>query len=370
MEPIDPASAEFQTAATQVLEGLQLQRSLLLATVADVHGALGLLAGIEADRLAQKYGADDERVQLLRDRGEAAAARVDALAVEQEIAAVRTPAPAAKGVLIQGRITDTMRRAAGSVSVQLTDQKGQPLQGVDAVEADDSGYFAIELSPEVVKATGSDTKLVLLLSNVDAQLVPAAFKPISIEQGASEIQDVTLNRTELERLRLRMAAAENTVTVKVPDADDKAAADKAAAEKAAADKAAADKAAADKAAEKAAADKAAADKAAVQKAAEKAAAEKAAAEKTAAEKAAADKAAADKAAAEKAAADKAAAEKAAADKAAAAKAAADKAAADKTATDKAAADKAAAAKAAADKAAADKAAAAKPPTKPGGKGKP
>jgi flagellar biosynthesis GTPase FlhF len=297
MEPTDPASDAFQTAATQVLEGLQLQRSLLLATVADVHGALGLLAGIEADRLAQKYGADDERVQLLRDRGEAAAARVDALVVEQEIAAVRTPAPAAKGVLIHGRITDTMRRAAGSVSVQLTDQKGQPLQGVDAVAADDSGYFAIELSPEVIKATGSDTKLVLLLSNVDAQLVPAAFEPISIAQGADEIQDVTLNRTELERLRLRMAVAENAVTVKVADADATAAADKAVADKAAADKAAADKAAAQKAA-----------------AAEKAAAEKAAAEKAAAEKAAADKAAAEKAAAAKAAAEKAAADKAAADK--------------------------------------------------------
>jgi hypothetical protein len=367
MEPIDPASDAFQTAATQVLEGLQLQRSLLLATVADVHGALGLLAGIEADRLAQKYGADDERVQLLRNRGEAAAARVDALAVEQDIAAVRTPAPAAKGMLIQGRITDTMRRAAGSVSVQLSDQKGQPLQGVGAVEADDSGYFAIELSPEIVKATGTDTKLVLLLSTVDVQLVPAAFKPISIAQGADDIQDVTLNRIELERLQLRMAAAENTVTVKVSDADATAAVDKAAAAKAAADKAAADKAAADKAA----ADKAAADKAAAAKAAaDKAAADKAAADKVAADKAAADKAAADKAAAEKAAADKATADKAAADKAAAAKAVADKAAADKTATDKAAADKAAAAKAAADKAAADKAAATKPPTKPGGKDKP
>jgi hypothetical protein len=363
MEPIDPASDAFQTAATQVLESLQLQRSLLLATVADVHGALGLLAGIEADRLAQKYGADDERVQLLRDRGKAAAARVDALVVEQEIAAVRTPAPAAKGVLIQGRITDTMRRAAGSVSVQLTDQKGQLLQGVDAVAADDTGYFAIELSPEVIKATGSDTKLVLLLSNVDAQLVPAAFKPISIAQGADEIQDVTLNRTELERLRLRMAVAENVVTVKVADADATAAADKAAADKAAADKAAADKAAekadAQKVAEKAAAEKAAAEKAAAEKAAvDKAAAEKAAAEKAAADKAAADKAAADKAAAEKAAAEKAAADKAAAqkaaEKAAAEKAAAEKAAAEKAAVDKAAAEKAAAEKAAADKAAADK----------------
>jgi hypothetical protein len=355
MEPIDPASEEFQNASTQVLEGLQQQRSFLLATVANIHGALGLLAGIEADRLAQKYGDDHERVQLLRDRGAAAAARVDALAVEQEIAAVRTPAPAAKGVLIQGRITDTMRRAAGSVSVQLTDQKGQSLPGVDAVEADDSGYFAIELSPEVVKATGTDTKLVLLLSNVDAQLVPAAFKPISIAQGADEIQDVTLNRAELERLRLRMAGAENTVTVKVPSADDPAAFDKAVADKAAADKAAADEAAADKAA----ADKAAADKAAADRAAAKAAADKAAADKAAADKAAADKAAADKAAAEKASADKAAADKSAADKAAAEKAAAEKAAAEKAAADKAAADKAA------DKPAPDK----PPPKSPGAAGR-
>jgi hypothetical protein len=383
-------SDSFDDNVAAMHEDLQQQRSGVLDTMVDVHVGLGLLAGVEANRLAQKHGADDPRVQLLRDRSEAAAARVNALSVEQEIAAVRTPPPPSTGAVIQGRITDVTQRAAGRVSVQLIDEKGQPAAGVDTVDADDAGYFAFQLKPETVSAIGANTKLTVLVRAGDTQLVPAAAKPVTVAPGATVLQEVALNTAELERLRLRIPVAVSTVTVTSPIADtsaadkaaaDKAAADKAATDKAAADKAAAAKAAADKAAaDKAAADKAAADKAAADKAAAyRAAAAKAAADKAAADKAAADKTVADKAAADKAAADRAAAAKAAADKAAADKAAADKTAADKAAADKAAADRAAAAKAAADKAAADKAAADKsapnkPAAKPrggaGGRGKP
>jgi hypothetical protein len=86
MQDINTGSDDFETASSQLLDALQQQRSSLLASVVDAHIGFGVLAGIEADRLAQKYGDDDDRVAMLRDRGGAVAARVDALAVEQEIA--------------------------------------------------------------------------------------------------------------------------------------------------------------------------------------------------------------------------------------------------------------------------------------------
>ena len=273
-------SDSFDDDVAAMHEDLQQQRSGVLDTMVDIHVGLGLLAGVEADRLAQKHGADDPRVQLLRDRSEAAAARVNALSVEQEIAAVRTPPPPSTGAVIQGRITDVTQRAAGRVSVQLIDEKGQPVAGVQPIDADDSGYFAFQLKPDTVKAIGTSTKLSVLVRAGDTQLVPSAAKPVTIAPGATVLQEVALSTAELERLRLRMSVAVSTVTVK--SAADKAAADKAAADKAAADKAAADRAAADKAAaERAAANKAAADKATAEKArADKAAADKAAADKS------------------------------------------------------------------------------------------
>ena len=290
MQIFNTGSDDFETASTQILEGLQQQRSELLGTTIDIHVGIGLLAGIEAGRLAQKYGDDDARVQLLRDRGEVVAARVEALSVEHEIAVVRTPPPPATRPLLHGRITDVPQAAAGRVTVLLIGEKGQPVAGVDPVETDDTGYFAFELKAETVKAI-SGTKLSVLLRVADVQLAPAAAEPVTVAPGATLVMEVSLSSTELERLRLRIPVAGEMV--KVPADDDKNAADKAAV----------DKSTADEAADKAAGDKTVADKEAVEKAA--------AAETPVAAKAAADEAATDKMTADKTAADKKAASKSA-----------------------------------------------------------
>ena len=213
MQNLKLGSDSFDSDAADMLEGLQQQRSSLLGSLVDLHVGLGLLAGAEADRLAQKNGADDPRVQLLRDRSDAATARVDALSVEQEIAVVRTPAPSATGALIQGRVTDVTQRAAGQVSVQLVDQKGQAVPGVGSVAADDSGYFAIQLTADNVKAIGGN-KVGLLVRSGNDQLVPAAAQPLTVAAGAVLTQGVTLSAAELAQLRLRVPVAVSPVTVR------------------------------------------------------------------------------------------------------------------------------------------------------------
>src|ERR1041385_7644635 len=134
MPTLDTGSDTFGPDVAEAQEGLQQQRSGVLDAMVDIHVGLGLLAGVEADRLALKNGAGDPRVQLQRDRSEAAVARVNALSVEQEIATVRTPPPPDTGAVIQGRVTDMMQRGAGKVSVQLTDEKGQPVAGIRSEE--------------------------------------------------------------------------------------------------------------------------------------------------------------------------------------------------------------------------------------------
>jgi hypothetical protein len=170
MSTLSSGNDDFEASATKMLETVQQQRTDLLGATIDIQVGIGLLAGVEADRLAQKYGEDDARVQLLRDRSDAAAARVDALSVEQEIATVRTPPPSTTGALIQGRVTDMTQRAAGQVTVQLIDEKGKPVAGIEPVKTDAAGYFAFELTPETVKATQS--KLSVLLRDADVQLAP------------------------------------------------------------------------------------------------------------------------------------------------------------------------------------------------------
>ena len=319
----NPGSDDFEAASAELLDALQQQRSDLLGGSIDIHVGIGLLAGVEADRLAAKYGKDDARVLIMRDRSEAATARVDALAVEQEIAMVRTPAaPSATGALIQGRVTDLMQRTAGMVTVQVVDEKGQAVAGIDPVDTDDAGYFAFELTPEMVK-TVAQSKLSVMVRAADVRLVPAAAEPIVVAAGATQVMDVSLSGAELEKLRLRIPVASGTTVVKVATAEAAPVADRTAGTTIG-DKGAAGTTA--PAGARDAGDGAAAAKAAAET---KAAAEKAAAEekKAAGRKAAAEKEAEAERAAEKEKAEREKAAKAAEDEAARAKAAAEAAAA-------------------------------------------
>src|SRR5262249_19378893 len=118
MRLLNSGSGSFENDARELLEGLQQQNSELVSGIIDVHLGIGLLAGLEAGRLAQKQGADP-RVPILRAHAEASLARVDALSVERDIATVRTPSPPAAGAVVHGRLTDVAQRAAGRITVVL-----------------------------------------------------------------------------------------------------------------------------------------------------------------------------------------------------------------------------------------------------------
>ncbi len=209
MRLLNRGSDSFDDDAGELLNGLQQRRSELIGEIVDVHLGIGLLTGMEAERLAQKQGADP-RVPILRAHAEASLARVDALSVERDIATVRTPSPPAGGAVVHGRLTDVAQHAAGRITVVLVGDKQQPV--AEPVESDEAGYYAFVLKPETVTAIGG-TKLTIMLRDGTTQVVPAAAaaKPFTIAAGATAQQDVALSTAELEKLRLRAPIVDRPV---------------------------------------------------------------------------------------------------------------------------------------------------------------
>ena len=197
-------------------EALQQQRGTLLAAAVDVQLALRQLAALEARRLAAKRGAQDPSLETLGDRVDALLARANALAVERDIAAIRTPPVTKAGTLIHGRITDADLRSAGRVTVRLVDEKGKEVAGAPAVEVDDAGYYALSLPQETVAALGA-TRLSIVLESGGDRLAPAAARPFVVAPGATILQEAALGAAELEKLKLRLPPGDAPAPDKRPD---------------------------------------------------------------------------------------------------------------------------------------------------------
>jgi hypothetical protein len=203
MPVLNQGNDSFKNDLGEMYEVLQQQRSVLLDAISELQTDARLLTTLEAQRLEQQRGADDPRVAALRARADTMLERANVLTVEREIAGLRAPPAVKTGAVVQGRITDAQRRAAGRVSVRLVNEHGEPVAGVDPVEVDDAGFYAFVLKPETVSAIG-DAKLTVALRDGEKDLVPAAAKPFTVAPGASAPQDVTLSNSELDRLRLRV----------------------------------------------------------------------------------------------------------------------------------------------------------------------
>jgi hypothetical protein len=216
MRIVNTGKDSFENDLAEAFEGLQQQRTTLLAAAIDAQLGLRQLADLEARRLEAKRGSSDPRLAILGDRADALLARVTALGVERDIASIRTPPVAKAGTLVHGRIVDANLQPAGRVTVRLVDEKGKDLAGVAPVEADDSGYYAFSVPPETVVAVGATAKLSIVLRSGTDQLAPAAARPFTIAPGAATVQEVALGTAELEKLKLRLPTTDAPAPDKPP----------------------------------------------------------------------------------------------------------------------------------------------------------
>jgi hypothetical protein len=202
IEVINRGENSFKSDLVSIYEGIQTDRTAMLAEVRELQLAAQLLLDAEARRIAV-FTPDDDRIALLVASGRTILARVDMLDQEVDVATTRVPMATKTEAMLHGRITDDTNRAAGQVTVTLTDEKGTPVPGVAPVEVDSAGYYAIVVPADVAAAVGTDKKLGLVISN-GAERVPAPVAPLTIAVGTVAVQDVQLPGSALDTLKLRL----------------------------------------------------------------------------------------------------------------------------------------------------------------------
>jgi hypothetical protein len=203
------SQAEYKTQLASVFDTLQQQRSSLLSMAREVQLAARVLVITEGQRLTAAVGADDPRVGRYNSNSDVMLSRINALAVEKEIADIRVPPIAKTETLVQGRVTDESARAIEPVTVTLVDDRRAPIAGVEPVDTDSSGYFAFVLKPEDTKAIGSRRKLSVVIEREGVKVRPAAARPFTLTPGAMPVNELKLAGEELEKLGLRAGVAKS-----------------------------------------------------------------------------------------------------------------------------------------------------------------
>lgn len=181
--------------ANLVGESLDL-RQAALGGAQHVEAIGQALYHLETLRLSRKLGADHPRVRRLAARSKQLAQEARALAAEREMAAVKPPAIEENEALVNGRITDRNRRGIGKLMVGLRSSDGERLSGVEDVETNAVGYYALKLSPDAAKRT-AETGAVLVVMNQAGDLVHQSEEPLTPAVGARMAVDAALNRERL-----------------------------------------------------------------------------------------------------------------------------------------------------------------------------
>jgi hypothetical protein len=201
IEVINRGENSFKSDLLSIYEGIQTDRTAMLAEVRELQLAAQLLLDAEARRIAV-FAPDDDRIALLVASGRTILDRVGMIDQEVEVATTRVPMATKTEAMLHGRITDDTNRAAGPVTVTLTDEKGTPVPGVAPVEVDSAGYYAIVVPADVAASVGVDKKLGLVISN-GAERVSAGVAPLTLGAGTVQAQDIQLPASALDTLGLR-----------------------------------------------------------------------------------------------------------------------------------------------------------------------
>jgi hypothetical protein len=195
------ASTTFRSDLLGLVDELNDQAVSSLEQMRELQLAARSLMDAETSRLARKRGADAPQVQALKARAGNRVEMVHAIDVEAQIAAVRVPRVDKTDTLIQGRITDAAARGVTGVTVQLMDESGKAVTGVEEVRTDANGYYAVVLKPAQAE-TLADQKLKVAVTN-DAGQVQPSEATIALQPGATLTQELRLSNDDLARLKLR-----------------------------------------------------------------------------------------------------------------------------------------------------------------------
>ena len=191
-----------------IVDQLQDRRADGTAELGQVVLLRRALMAHESFRLEKRLGPDASRVQYLAARIDQHGAVATQLAVEEEIARVRTPRVDAQDAVVQGRMMSDDQRGLAGATVRLVDAQGKAVAGVDPVQTDASGYYVFVMNPQVAKMVTAAGPVSVAVGE-DKPVVPEGAKPIVVASGSRVTVEAKLKLDVVHALspNLRLNAA-------------------------------------------------------------------------------------------------------------------------------------------------------------------
>ena len=162
----------------------------VLGSFQGVSAAYRYTAQREAVRVTDAYGSDSTQAQAAQVRLARNAAALEQLRVQAELVAIQEIEPPADGTVLDGRVTDPAYRGKPDLTVELTRADGTSLGF--AAKTDASGYFAVALDAEQIKALAKEQGVYLRVSDAQGQVLQQTKEPLAVAAGAPVRAEVVL----------------------------------------------------------------------------------------------------------------------------------------------------------------------------------
>lgn len=201
IELLNRGEQSFKHDLQEITEGIQADRAAALMQSRELQLAAQLLLQAESARIAG-FAPGDLRVAAFAQGAQGALQRAELLDGEASLATVRVPMVKKTEALLHGRITDDLDRAAGPVTVTLVDAGGAAVAGVDPVEVDSAGYYALVVPAEVAAKLLPDSRFSVVVGHGDER-IPSKTEPVPLTAGVIEFKAIRLTDKELQQLKLR-----------------------------------------------------------------------------------------------------------------------------------------------------------------------
>jgi hypothetical protein len=191
----DSVADQFEKA----LGELKLERLTAMDAAGEIHIAMQSLLQHEAQRIANKLGAEHPRSQQLKASLQSNAQRFRQLEVERQLLRINVPEVADEGALVHGRIVDEDDFGVERLTLCLVDRAGAPVQETGEPTTDRSGYFAIVLDPEMVDRLikRHPDGIFLAIFTSRQRLLHRQLKPLALARKARLFVKVVLDLKNL-----------------------------------------------------------------------------------------------------------------------------------------------------------------------------
>lgn len=154
----------------------------------------------EAKRLERKLGKEHPRVKKLKSQSNDNLSIIRELEIEEEIAKIRVLEIPKGGALVHGRLVDKSNRGILGLVVYAENEKGNRIRPFGSAETDTSGYFAIQLSTDMLTKL-QEVELYPTVSSKAEKVIHREQKPLELQPDNYVLLEIVLERENLRSVR-------------------------------------------------------------------------------------------------------------------------------------------------------------------------